>query len=225
MKNLISSLVGIVCLFATAQAQFMYDINGRVVNEVQYTDVEGSPYLLDNWYTGSVKMTEGKVYDGIKMRYDAYKDELEYEKDGKFYRLGPEIVEFSIPSGDALYNFRRGFPAAGNQTDRSFYQLLHDGTTKLLKRHEMKMREERAYNSATNTKRFDLNEKLYILKQGKMYPIKKNDKKALLKILSDERNLMEYAIKEQQLDFKTEDDIVKLLEEYDAYKAGRKSKT
>lgn len=217
------SLFGIVCFIASAQAQFMQDINGRVVTEVTYTDVEGSPYLFDDWNTGIVKAVENdKVFDGLKMRYDAYKDEVEYEKDGKTYRLGPEITAFTLPTGDALYQFRRGFPAVGDQTANSFYRVLSDGNTKVLKRYEMKMREEKPYNSATVTKRFDLDEQLYVLKNGTMYPVKTNDKKGIMKLVSDEKNLMNYVIKEEQLSFRTEDDIVKLLEEYDAYKAGRK---
>lgn len=226
MKKIIASVISLFCLASAAQAQFMYDINGRVVNEVKYTDVEGTPYFMEEWNTGSVKMAKGgKVHDGIKLRYDAYKDEVEYENEGKLYRLGSELSAFSIPTGKALYNFQNGFPAVGDQTQASFYHVLHDGNTKLLKRYEMKMREERPYNSATSIKRFDLGEELYVLKNGTMHPMKKNARKDLLKILSDEKNLMQYIIKEEQLNFQTETDIVKILEEYDAYKAGRKSKT
>ena len=225
MRKTIISLFAGLCLIASAQAQFMQDINGRVVTEVTYTDVEGSPYLFEDWNTGIMKAVQNdKVFDGLKMRYDAYKDEVEYEKDGKMYRLGPEITAFTLPTGDALYEFRRGFPAVGSQTENSFYRVLSDGNTKVLKRYAMKMREEKPYNSATVTKRFDLDEQLYVLKNGTMYPVKTNDKKGIMKLVSDEKNLMNYVIKEEQLNFRTEDDIVKLLEEYDAYKAGRKGK-
>lgn len=225
MRKTIISLFAGLCLIVSAQAQFMQDINGRVVTEVTYTDVEGSPYLFEDWNTGIVKAVQNdKVFDGLKMRYDAYKDEVEYEKDGKMYRLGPEITAFTLPTGDALYEFRRGFPAVGSQTENSFYRVLSDGNTKVLKRYAMKMREEKPYNSATVTKRFDLDEQLYVLKNGTMYPVKTNDKKGIMKLVSDEKNLMNYVIKEEQLNFRTEDDIVKLLEEYDAYKAGRKGK-
>ncbi len=225
MKKIASLLFALLGLISVADAQFMYDINGRPVRESTYVDVEGSPYLFDEWYKGIVKVTKTeKVYDDVKLRYDAYKDELEYEKEGQMLRLGPEILEFSIPTGTALYEFRRGFPAVGNQNENSFYRVLYDGNTKFLKRYEMRLREDRAYNSATVTKRFDLGEETYILKDGQMHQTKKNDKKGLLKLLIDEKNLMNYIIKEEQLDFKTDDDTVKLLEEYDAYKAGRKGK-
>lgn len=223
MRKILMSLFSVVCLMASAQAQFVQDINGRVVSEVTYTDVEGSPYLFEDWHTGIVRAVKNdKVFDNLKMRYDAYKDEVEYENDGKLYRLGAEIMDFTLPTGDALYEFRRGFPAIGDQTANSFYRILSDGTTKVLKRYEMKMREEKAYNSATVTKRFTLDEQLYVLKDDTMYPVKTNDRKGIMKLVDDEKNLMNYVIKEEQLNFRTEDDIVKLLEEYDAYKAGRK---
>jgi hypothetical protein len=223
MKTIIATLFTVVYMITSVQAQFMQDINGRVVSEITYTDVEGTPYLFEEWNTGIVRAKENaKVFDGVKMRYDAYKDEVEYEKNGKLYRLGPEIMAFTLPTGDALYEFRSGFPAVGDQTEQSFYRVLSDGNTKILKRYEMKMREEKPYNSATVTKRFNMQEQLYVLKKGTMYPIRTNDRKGIMKLVSDEKNLMNYVIKEEQLNFKTEDDIVKLFEEYDAYKAGRK---
>lgn len=171
MKKTIASLLVALGLMTSAQAQFMYDINGRVVSEIQYTDVEGTPYLVEDWYTGSVTMANGgKVVDGIKMRYDAYKDEVEYEKDGKMYRLGPEISGFAIPTGKDLFIFRNGFPVAGNQNQKSFYRVLHDGNTKLLKRYEMRMREERPYNSATTIKSFDMGNELYVLRTAGCTP-------------------------------------------------------
>lgn len=223
MKKITSLLFAFLGLIAVADAQFMYDINGRPIQETTYTDVEGSPYLFDAWYKGIVKVAKTeKVYDDVKLRYDVYKDELEYDKEGQLMRLGSEILEFSIPTGDALYEFRRGFPAVDKQDETSFYRVLYDGNTKLLKRYQKRLREEKAYNSATATKHFDLGETTYILKGGQMYLTKKNDKKGILRLLADEKDLMNYVIKEEQLDFKTDDDTIKLLEEYDAYKAGRK---
>jgi hypothetical protein len=39
--------------------------------------------------------------------------------------------------------------------------------------------------------------------------------------LTDEKNKLNYVIREQQLDFAADDDLIRLLEEYDSYKAGR----
>jgi hypothetical protein len=221
MKKILSSLV-VAAFLVPAHAQYMSDVNGRIVSEYSYTDTDGSPYLLnDQWITGTIRTANDKVIDGVKMKYDIYKDELEYENEGKLYRLGAkEIVEFVMPTGDALYIFRRGFPAVEDQSTSSFYRVLYDGNTKVLKRFETKMRKEKQYNSATAVNRFVPSETLYVLKDGKMHPIKKGDRKKLLSLLSDKRSLMEYNIKEQQLDLRSELDMVKLIEEYDAYKAG-----
>jgi hypothetical protein len=221
MKKILSSLV-VAAFLVPAHAQYMSDVNGRIVSEYSYTDTDGSPYLLnDQWITGTIRTASDKVIDGVKMKYDIYKDELEYENEGKLYRLGAkEIVEFVMPTGDALYIFRRGFPAVEDQSTSSFYRVLYDGKSKVLKRFETKMRKEKQYNSATAVNRFVPSETLYVLKDGKMHPIKKGDRKKLLGLLSDKRSLMEYNIKEQQLDLRSELDMVKLIEEYDAYKAG-----
>lgn len=66
MRKTIISLFAGLCLIVSAQAQFMQDINGRVVTEVTYTDVEGSPYLFEDWNTGIVKAVQNdKVFDGL----------------------------------------------------------------------------------------------------------------------------------------------------------------
>jgi hypothetical protein len=52
--------------------------------------------------------------------------------------------------------------------------------------------------------------------------VRRGDRKGIMALLADKRDLMEYTIKEQQLNLKEEEDITKLLEEYDAYKAGKK---
>ena len=54
-----------------------------------------------------------------------------------------------------------------------------------------------------------------------MNPIQLKDRNSFLKVLSDEKNKMQYVIKEENLDFDGADDVAKLLAEYDAYKAGR----
>jgi hypothetical protein len=217
------ALFAFLVIIFHAQAQFMTDINGRVVQEFSYTDVEGSPYFLDGeWYSGTIRAMKGQVFDGVRLRFDAYKNEVEYTRDNKLYRLGPEVLEFTIPTGSELCQFRRGFPAVGSLSEQTFYRVLHDGVTKLLKYHEKKMREEKAYNSATTTKRFETTERLYILKDGTMTLVRRGDRKGIMALLADKRDLMEYTIKEQQLNLKEEEDITKLLEEYDAYKAGKK---
>jgi hypothetical protein len=176
-----------------------------------------SPYLFPDWYTGLVRTSDGKVHDGISLRYDVKKDEVEYKTGNSLYRLTNGVTEFNIPTGTDLYTFKNGFPAISQLTAQTFYRVLYDGNTKLLKRYSQPITVEKA----SPTVQMDRNYQLFVFKDNKMAEVKLNDKNSFLKLLSDERNKMQYIIREQQLDFAAEDDLINLLQEYDAYKAGR----
>ncbi|MBE9466348.1 hypothetical protein ACFP1I_24730 [Dyadobacter subterraneus] len=208
MKN-VHRILFIAALFLTinAKAQDSTGLTGTPIKEVQYAS-DKSPYLTQEWYRGLVRDKSGKPYDGVLLNYDLVKDQIIYKNDSSAYVLGPEITEFNIPTGTALYTFKRGFPAAAGLTDQSFYQVLYDGNTKLLKHYK------KSGSGATD-------ESLYILKGDKLTPIQLKDRNSFLKVLSDEKNKMQYVIKEENLDFDGADDVAKLLAEYDAYKAGR----
>lgn len=202
-----------VLLAATSFAQpiFIQDINGRPIFENTYSDVEGSPYLQPDWMRGTVKAKHnGKTYQLAKMKYDAYKDEVEYEENQKLYRFSKEITEFSTPSG----LFRNGFSSIESFTPQSFYEVLHDGNLKLLKKHFIRIVTEKPYNSATETKRFTKEETLFLWKDNKMYRLKK-DKKAILELLGSKQPEIEAFIKEQKLKLSKEEDILKVVEKFE----------
>jgi hypothetical protein len=185
-----------------------------------YTEsADGTQYLFKKWYTGSVRTSDDRVHDGLKIRYDVTKDELEYRTDSTsgMYRVSAGIKEFNLPTGTDLYTFKNGYPAVADYSEKNFYRLLYDGNTKLLKKYVKPINVEKA--SATTN--MDPSAKLYVLKDGKMNPVQLKNRNSFLKLLTDERNKMQYVIREQQLDFAGDDDLVKLLEEYDSYKAGR----
>lgn len=194
-----------------AQAQFMTDVNGRPVKELKYTDIDGSPYLREDWSAGLIKTRSGKLQQFARVRYDAFQDELEYDQAGKYFRLAPEISEFSCGDG----TFRNGFPIIDNHTKDSFYQILYDGKTKVLKKIMIRVITEKAYGSATETKRFLKEEKLYLAINGMLQAVK-GDKKATMLIFQDKKEALETFIKNQKLKLSSEDDLLKVAEKYDS---------
>ncbi len=212
-KSLLSLGLIFVAVVSQAQSMFIQDINGRPIFENGYTEIEGSPYLNDNWSRGTVKAKHnGKTYELAKMRYDAYKDELEYEENQKPYRFGGEITEFVTNDGI----FRNSFPVYESLTARSFYQILYDGKIKLLKRTTARIQTEKLYSSATQTKRFIKEESLYLFKNGLLTRIKK-DKKSLLEALGEKQDELDAFIKDQKLKLSKEEDILRLIEKYENF--------
>ncbi|TLU98174.1 hypothetical protein [Dyadobacter luticola] len=199
-----------------AQAAISQDSTGLA--GTPYKETAGADtYLFKEWYVGSVRTSDDKVHDGVKMRYDLAKDEVEYMADSGMYRVSTGVTEFTLPTGTDLYNFKNGYPAAGDYSNKSFYRLLYDGNMKLLKKYVKPITMEKA----SATREMDPSARLYILKDDKMNQVQLNNKNSFMKLLTDEKNKLNYVIREQQLDFAGDDDLIKLLEEYDSYKAGR----
>lgn len=218
MKYLLRIFSLVFCVISIqANAQDSTGLAGTPYQETQLAAGEKSPYLLKEWYSGAVRTSDDRVHDGVQLRYDYLKDEVEYKAGSGLYRVSSGVTEFTIPSGVELYTFRSGYPAVGSQTEKSFYRVLYDGNTKLLKKYTNPIKVEKA----SATREMDAGAKLYLLKDGKMNPVQLSNRNSFLKLLTDERNKLNYVIKEQQLDFAGEDDLIRLLEEYDSYKAGR----
>ncbi|QRR04292.1 hypothetical protein HWI92_21020 [Dyadobacter sandarakinus] len=215
MNYLLTSLFFLSVVFGSAlQAQDSTGIGGKPYQ----ADARGtSSYLFSDWYTGSVRTDDDQMHDGVMLRYDLTRDEVEYRSGGSIYRADARVTEFNIPTGTDLYTFKNGYPAVAGQTDKSFYRLIYDGNTKLLKKYTKPIEIEKA--SATTE--MDKDARLYILKNNKLNLVTLSDRNSFLKLLADEKNKMQYVIKEEMLDFSGEDDLLKLLEEYDSYKAGR----
>ncbi|PWJ57672.1 hypothetical protein CLV98_106144 [Dyadobacter jejuensis] len=172
---------------------------------------QGGNFLFDTYYTGSVTGKYGQVVEGLSFRFDMAGNRLEIQHNDSLFVTGDAVTGFTLPTGTALYYFERGFPSAQGATAKTFYQVLYDGNLRLLKHFVVPIKDQEEAGAG----------QLFILKDGKMHPVSLSNKESFLKVLADERNKMNYIIKESQFDFDQEEDLAILLQEYDAYKAGR----
>jgi hypothetical protein len=75
--------------------------------------------------------------------------------------------------------------------------------------------EEKAFNSATITRRFDTQNSYYVFKDEKMDRLKRS-KSGLLDILSDQKELVEKFISNNKLTVKSDDDLAKIVAYYNS---------
>ncbi|WP_234736964.1 hypothetical protein [Tellurirhabdus bombi] len=193
---LITSIIGLAHPVAMAQI-YMTDINGQVLRENKYVDVQGSPYLDEAWKPGLLISSKGKAYPNSQVRFDAYGGEVEYQQNEKTFRMNPrELREFKILSGSDTLRFKNGFAATNGNTPATYYQVLYDGSVKLLKQLKISMNESKAYNSATTTKTFAKQELYFINKSdGSLRRIQRN-RKSVLSAFPDKKSELEKASKE-----------------------------
>lgn len=224
MKRSILKIAILICISFNAvvvKAQFpayLADVNGKLFMEQSYTDVEGSPYLNDLWLKGAVKAA-GKSYDNMELKYDQVTDVIVFKNPkGEMLNFVDPVDEFKLYVGDGYEMvFRSGFKPSDIGSEKTFYQVLTAGETPLIKRTFKKVIEYKEYNSATGTKKFDEIQNYYLVKNGVPKRIKK-DKKSVLEVFGDSKTELEAFIKSNNINFKSDPDLIKLTMYYNSLK-------
>lgn len=76
-------------------------VQGNLIgNELNFSDIKGTPYLNDKYTDGDIVTTSNTSYVGIPLRYNCYSDQMEFKgEDGK-----PKMLEKSIVKSVKLGN-------------------------------------------------------------------------------------------------------------------------
>lgn len=215
--------ISCLCLMSVCtRAQIMQDANGRPLLEKKYIDVEGNPYLTDNWVSGIVTLASGEIYKDVQLKYDLVKDELLFQNSKgesmSFMKPVNKFTLFGLPGNESkVLQFSNGFKAVEGATAETFYQVLAVGETPLLKRIFKVVTETKSFNSASAVKTFDQVQILFLVKNGVPVKIRK-DKKSVLEALGDRDQLMEEYIKANKLNLKSEQGLVELVTYYNSLK-------
>jgi len=202
----------------SAKAQFIEDITGKPFVELKYTDIQGSPFFSDIWLNGSVKMNDGTIYKDVKLKYNQVEQLLMFQnKSGADMNFVDPVKEFSMLQNGKPVVFRNGFKPAEGVTANTYYRVLADGETPLLKKTVKKIIEMKEYNSATTTKKFQEINTFYLVKNN--LPLKiKRDKKAFLETLGDRNTELDVFMKSNNINFKSDEDLIRLTIYYNSLK-------
>lgn len=214
-------------LLTTFVSRAQVDTNQFGMNKIQegnliatgaYTAYENTPFVpATDWLPGVLITPTGQRYAVTLLHYNADLDQPEYQLGEQVFRPKFAVRQFVL--GDSTRadtrRFRNGFPATEQQTPTSFYEVLYDGKTKLLRRIKATLLDVTGYNSATKQKRFDFNDSYYVVKPGAGPVRMKRDRKSVLEALSDRVADVEGFLSREKLRFRDWDDVKKVLSFYD----------
>ncbi|OOQ60800.1 hypothetical protein [Mucilaginibacter pedocola] len=204
---------------ANAQRTIMLGRDGVPLANKDYTDVVGSPYLNKEWGDGTVLLENGESLKDLKLKYNVMENILSFtdKPDGSEYGFKEPIKEFTITYNDedqsVTKRFRSGYNGIYKTTPKSFFEVVADGKTQLLKRNNMGIVMSTVYNSASVTKNFKDDYNYYLVIDGAAQPIK-NDPKAIIAKLPEaqQAKLTEY-VKTKKLK-KADADLAELINYY-----------
>ncbi|MCZ4224018.1 hypothetical protein [Pedobacter rhodius] len=176
-------------------------------------DLEGSPYLFPQWEMATIKFSPGinPITDNIK--YDLLEDMLVTKgENDEEYEFKDMPAEFVLSNTKEVY--RNGFMPVDGMTVKTFYNVIYDGKIKFLKKLSKTIIESKGYNTGTVTKKVAEVINYYLVKADNK-PVKvKNNEKAFIAVLGRGDELTKY-IKENKIDLKSNEGIIKLLTYYD----------
>ena len=200
------------------QQIFLSDVNGQAfVNK--YEGISGSVYDQTEYQLAKIILKDGRVYNDVKTRINLLEQEVNFiASNGQEGFLGKGMASeiAYIDDKEGIQNvkvFQCGFPPIDNQNRISFYQILLNGKTSLLKSVYKSIQERNNDMSGERFKEFATYENMYLLKAGTMSRIKK-DKSSLLVLFQDKKEAITKYIDDQKLNLKNEAHLIDLVKYY-----------
>jgi hypothetical protein len=110
--------------------------------------------------------------------------------------------------------FRGGYPKVEDNTGGTFYEVLFDGNTSLLKCYRKITALSKQNALVSNKREFALEEKYYVGRPDSPPVRIKKDKASILKALSDKKDILEAYIEKEKKNCKTEAGLIDVVKKY-----------
>ena len=155
--------------------------------KITLSDIKGSPYLDTQYRKGTVMTDDGLTYKDIPLRYNAYTDVLEFQKNGTSYDLMPKDRVKKADFGGQVFTYRNYEP--GGPANRAYFTILSEGKATLLGRYMVNFYEEEPLKGYADPKpaRFDDLMESFWISMKEAPAIKILNSKKLLEALNDKK--------------------------------------
>ena len=181
-------------------------------------DIAGNPYVLNGWNDGVIKFTSGRIVKQFKLKFDCLNNQLLLQFEGNTFAAESKVMEFVIypkgKKGDSMV-FRKGYPSIDRGNENTYYQVLIDGKSTLLRLFVKLIIEEKQIVGGQVSKKTDDDEAFYLLQDKAMIslPREKNNVHESFPLYKDE--IHQYIVKEQ-LKMRNAVDFMKLVHYYNS---------
>ncbi|MGF7078522.1 hypothetical protein [Mucilaginibacter sp. UYCu711] len=228
MKKAIYSTLALTalltCQYSGIYAQIGMNIDLRN-EQVAIAGVNGNAgdvthYLYDTWTKGSVKQADGKTFTDLDLMFNQDRSMVIFMSPEKHIAqaFAVPVTEFTIaaPAGTengAIKKFQRGFNPIDGATAATYFEILADGNTKLLKRTEFKRVNEVAIGDIYPTRQIKPFDTYYASSNNVLIKVRR-EKKAILSLLKDKATDIDAYISANKLSVKDEQDLAKVFNYY-----------
>lgn len=217
--SLISAQTNTAVVTSGGRTVGVYDnIYGAVIPVIKPDNVDGSPFLSDDWNKGTVVFKKGKRADSLPLKFDIINNKVYFQQDSLALEFLEEVsfFRFNYHEGTVLKtaSFKNGYPEEGALNSATFYQVFAEGSSFHLLKHLKRMiNEEYVYNGPAKRK-YVVQDIWYVydVKKSQLIQVKPN-KAFLQKKLKAESARIDELCNNNKWDLKTTDEMVALFTE------------
>jgi len=185
-------------------------------NNLKMSDIEGTPYLNEEFSPGMIITIEGKTYDTIPLRYNAYTDDLEFQKGEDTYNIDPKTIVRRAEFGGAVFGCMK-YDSFG-KTQNGLFEILTEGKAILLIKYTIRFLEKEKVQAFVDPKpaRFEASKKEYYISFDDAVAKLITNKKNLLELFVDRKDEMESYISKNKLSIREDDDLTKIIAHFNS---------
>jgi hypothetical protein len=220
MNRLIAGIIFFFLFTSVAEAQVSVDVselqNFLDINNPKTNEVQGTPYLNFEYETGTILSDADILYKNVPLRYNCFKDMLEFKRNDKAYYAYPKETVKKAEFGGKVFVYK-AFEKDGH-IDKAYFEELVKGKAALYSRYLVNFHEATPSNGiidAVPARYGDLLEIRYISIDS-LPAIKIENKKKLVEIFGDKKNEIDALISRQKLSVKKKDDLLKIITFYNS---------
>ena len=181
--------------------------------------VDGSYYLNEDWYKGTVYLSENQTYDDLSLKYNLHSNDLEVFFHKEIKVLPTHLVdsfEWFDSNRQSTVSFINASKYAFEDTKLvGFMEVEQSGGMKLVTRHKMKVRPPTYVKGLDvgdrDTKLYTI-EELYLIKDSRVLALQKNHRYNL-QFFKDRKEVTEF-VKQNKLKLNKKEDLAKAVTFY-----------
>jgi len=178
---------------------------------LKMSEIQGTLYLNEEFSTGKIITSEGATFENIPLRYNAYSDDLEFQKGEDTYNIDPKTIIRRAEFGGAVFGCMK-YDSFG-KIQNGLFEILTEGKATLLVKYTIKFLEKEKVQAFADPKpaRFDAPKKEYYMTMDGAPAKLITNKKSLLELFGDRKDEMESYISKNKLSVREDEGLTKII--------------
>ncbi|GEM_PF-2406859 len=186
---------------------------------LQSKDLVGTSYINEGFLPA--KLVDG--HETYSMRYNAYKDVFEVEREGEFFYYLPKKFDYPVTFIDDKKVYQVFSYEENNKTTSGFFVVLSKGeNSSLLLKEKINFHEEVKTESELDTYKPPTlkraTDTFFIGYKNNTSMKLPRKKRSFFKVFSNKSNEVESFVKKQKLSFKKKEDLIEIFTYYNSLK-------